>query len=142
MGIKDGFQERTRDPIRDFILKEKDCSLDYISHFLFNLNTKHIWDPNQSFSCVQISDYCLQVNCLVGLFLLIVSVIFKIKTTIYRVLCARHLTYSILFGSQKQMQLLTLVLQIRKVWVRKIKQFAQTYSFGQIPDSNPNCDWF
>lgn len=52
MGIKDGFQERTRDPIRDFILKEKDCSLDYISHFLFNPNTKHIWDPNQSFSCV------------------------------------------------------------------------------------------
>ena len=40
MGIKDRFQERTRDPIRYFILKEKDCSLDDISHFLFNLNPK------------------------------------------------------------------------------------------------------
>ena len=40
MGIKDRFQERTRDPIRYFILKEKDCSLDYISHFSFNLNPK------------------------------------------------------------------------------------------------------
>ena len=40
MRIKNRFQERTTDLMRDFILKEKCFSSDYMNLFLFNLNPK------------------------------------------------------------------------------------------------------
>lgn len=50
--------------------------------------------------CLDFRDYCLHMNYFSFFFLiLIVSVIFKIKITTYRVSPARHLAYNISFGS-------------------------------------------